>query len=295
MRRIVDAHHHLWDLEVCHYPWLMARGVKRFFGDPAPIQTNYLVDDLRADAAGYDLAASVHVQVGVAPGDEVRETAWLQETGDAAGLPSAIVAYCELDDPDVMSVLEAQLTFGRVRGVRQIVGRSRDEDAATGSGKLIDDSLWRENISALGALGLSFDLQLIPSQMAAVAEVVEKSPRTRFALCHCGSPWDQTAKGFQAWREGLQMLADLPNVYCKISGLGMFDHTWDENSIRPVVESCIEVFGPERCMFGSNFPVDKLHATYDRVWRAFETITAGLQDTDQSRLFGDTAREFYRL
>jgi predicted TIM-barrel fold metal-dependent hydrolase len=295
MRRIVDAHHHLWDLEACHYPWLMARGAKRFFGDPAPIQTNYLVDDLRADAASYDLEASVHIQVGVAPGDEVRESAWLQETGDAAGLPTAIVAYCELDDPHAMSVIEAQLEYARVRGVRQIVGRSEEEDAASGSGKLINNRRWRENIAALGELGLSFDLQLIPNQMAAVSEVLAESPRTQFALCHCGSPWDQTARGIAAWRDGLRMLADLPNVYCKISGLGMFDHDWYEDSIRPIVESCIEVFGAERCMFGSNFPVDKLHATYGRVWSAFESITAGLSDADRLRLFGDTAREFYRL
>ena len=99
MRRIVDAHHHLWDLDACHYPWLTARGVTRFFGDPTPIQKDYLVADLRDDAADYELAASVHVQVGVAPGDELKETAWLQETGDDTGLPSAIVAYCELDSP----------------------------------------------------------------------------------------------------------------------------------------------------------------------------------------------------
>ena len=71
MRTIVDAHHHLWDLDACDYPWLMARGVRRFFGDPTPIQKNYLVSDLRADAGDYVIDASVHIQVGVAPGDEV--------------------------------------------------------------------------------------------------------------------------------------------------------------------------------------------------------------------------------
>jgi len=73
-RRIIDAHHHLWDLDACHYPWLMERGVIRFFGDPAPIQRNYLASELRADAANYELAGSVHIQVGVAGGDEVNES-----------------------------------------------------------------------------------------------------------------------------------------------------------------------------------------------------------------------------
>ncbi len=295
MRSIVDAHHHLWDLEACRYPWLMAKGVQRFFGDPAPIQKNYLVADFRQDAADYDLVASVHVQVGVAPGDELDETAWLQRTGDATGLPSAIVAFCELDSPDAPRRLAAQLACARLRGVRQIIGRSAGEDAITGSGKLLEKRVFQEHLGLLAELGLSFDLQLTPSQVPRVAEVLADVPETRIALCHCGSPWDRSSAGLAAWRGGLRLLAGLPNVYCKISGLGMFDHGWTVESIRPIVESCIDIFGAERSMFGSNFPVDKLHASYRRVWGAFEQITAGLDETDRGRLFGGTARDFYRL
>ncbi len=295
MRRIVDAHHHLWDLEACRYPWLMARGVKRFFGDPAPIQKNYLVADFREDASGYELAASVHIQVGVAGGDELKETAWLQQTGDDTGLPTAIVAFCELDSPEAPRCLERQLRFSRLRGVRQIVGRSDEEDAVTGSAALIDHPLWRENLGLLGELGLSFDLQLTPGQVPRIAEVLAQAPDTRIALCHCGSPWDQSEAGLDSWRSGLRRLASLPNVYCKISGLGMFDHDWTVESIRPIVESCIGIFGAGRAMFGSNFPVDKLHAAYSRVWGAYEAITAGLSAQDRQKLFGDTARAFYRI
>lgn len=294
-RRIVDAHHHLWDLQACHYPWLMARGVTRFFGDPTPIQKDYLVADLRDDATDYELAASVHVQVGVAPGEELNETAWLQKTGDETGLPSAIVAFCELDSPDAPQLLGAQLGFSRLRGMRQIIGRSDAEDAVTGSGALVDDPLWRENLALLGELGLSFDLQLTPGQVTRVAEALANAPDTDVALCHCGSPWDQTKSGIESWKEGLRLLASLPNVYCKISGVGMFDHNWTSDSIRPIVESCIEIFGAERSMFGSNFPVDKLHASYSRLWRAFEEISAGLGAREQQLLFGDTARNFYRI
>jgi len=295
MRPIVDAHHHLWDLEACHYPWLMARGVTRFFGDPAPIQTNYLVTDLRSDAADYELAASVHVQVGVAAGDELKETEWLQQTGDEHGLPTAIVAFCELDRPDAIQQAEQHARHSRIRGVRQIVGRSDDEDAVTGSGQFLENTFWQENLAILGELGLSFDLQLTPGQVPRVAEVLAAAPDTPIALCHCGSPWDQSSAGLTSWRKGLELLATLPNVCCKISGLGMFDHDWTLDSIRPIVESCIEIFGAERSMFGSNFPVDKLHASYARVWGAFEAITASLGEDDQARLFGETAREFYRL
>lgn len=292
---IVDAHHHLWDLEACHYPWLMARGVTRFFGDPTPIQKDYLVADLLADAGDYSVVGSVHVQVGVAPGDEVKESAWLQKTSDEFGLPSAIVAYCSLEQDDAMEVVDQHRRFPSLRGIRQIIGRSDAEDAVTGSARLIGDERWQEHLAALGELGLSFDLQLTPTQVPSVVEVLAKTPGVRVALCHCGSPWDQSPAGIDAWRRGLRLLASLPNVSCKISGLGMFDHGWTVHSIRPIVESCIETFGAARCMLGSNFPVDKLHASYATVWRAYREIVGELAPDDQSRLFEGTAREFYRL
>mgnify|MGYP001825220679 FL=1 len=292
---IVDAHHHLWDLGAVSYPWLMARGVRRFFGDPTPIQRDYLVRDFRADAGNYTIDASVHIQVGVAPGDEVRETAWLQDTAVREGLPSAIVAFVDLAQRDAMNVVEQHLAHTRVRGVRQIIGRSDEEDAVTGSGRLIDDPLWREHLHAVGELGLSFDLQLTPSQVPAVADLLATLPRVPVALCHCGSPWDQTPAGLASWQHGLKLLAELPQVSVKISGLGMFDHDWTVESIRPIVESCIDAFGPERTMFGSNFPVDRLHADFATVWGAYETITASLPEADRQRLFGDTARDFYRI
>ena len=295
MRRIVDAHHHLWDLEACHYPWLMARGVTRFFGDPAPIQKNYLVADLLHDASDYELAASVHVQVGVAEGDELKETEWLQATADTERLPSAIIAFCELDRPDALKQAERHAAHSRVRGVRQIIGRSDEEDAVTGSGQLVSSDIWRENLASLGQLGLSFDLQLTPGQVPGIVDALAQAPDTPIALCHCGSPWDQSEKGLELWREGLRLLASLPNVSCKISGLGMFDHNWSVDSIRPIVESCIDIFAVDRCMFGSNFPVDKLHATYSQVWSAYEELTSGLSAADQVHLFGDTARAFYRI
>ena len=293
--QIIDAHHHLWDLDACHYPWLMEQGVKRFFGDPAPIQKNYLVSDLREDAKDFELVDSVHIQVGVAPGDELRETEWLQATADEHGLPGGIVAYCQLEASDAPAKIGAQMRNSRLRGMRQIIGRSDAEDAVTGSGKLVDDPAWRDGLELLGELGLSFDLQLTPPQVPAVAEALAGATDTQIALCHCGSPWDQTAAGLESWRHGLRLLADLGSVHCKISGLGMFDHDWTVDSIRPIVESCIEVFGVERCMFGSNFPVDKLHASYSKVWGAYDAITAGLGEPERRALFVDNARSFYSL
>lgn len=294
-RRIIDAHHHLWDLEACHYPWLMERGVTRFFGNPEPIQRNYLAPELRSDAADYELAGSVHIQVGVAPGDEVRETAWLSDAATRDGLPSALVGFCDLAADDAQDVLDRQSEFRLVRGVRHIVGRSADEDAVTGSDALLENPVWLRNLKSLRDRNLSFDLQLIPEQVGKMVDVLQDMPGLRIALCHCGSPWDQSKEGLERWREGLAKLAALPDVYCKISGLSMFDHSWNVEDIRPIVESCIRIFGPERCMFGSNFPVDKLHKSYANIWQAYEEISGQYSKDEQACLFAGTAESFYRL
>ena len=294
-RRIIDAHHHLWDLDACHYPWLMERGVIRFFGDPAPIQRNYLASELRADAANYELAGSVHIQVGVADGDEVNESRWLDEAAEVDGLPSALVGFCDLAAENAQQVLDDQSRIRRLRGIRHIVGRSQEEDAANGSDGLLDNPVWVENLASLRERNLSFDLQLIPQQIDRAAKVLQRLPGLQVALCHCGSPWDQSSAGLARWRAGLEQLAALPDVYCKISGLAMFNHRWSVDEIRTIVTTCIDVFGTRRCMFGSNFPVDKLHKSYDDIWQAYETLAGVYSVKEQERLFSGTAAEFYRL
>ncbi len=273
----------------------MEKGRTRFFGDPAPIQKNYLVDDFRADASRYDLLGSVHVQVGAAPGDEIKETAWLEKSAKAHGLPNAVVAFCDLAAPNAQAILDEQQLYDRVRGIRHIVGRAQSEDALSGSHQLLSSQTWRENLASLAVRGLSFDLQLIPQQLERAAELLSAIPDLRVVVCHCASPWDQSDEGLDYWRRGLSLLAARPNTYCKISGLAMFNHQWTPDSVRPIIESCIGLFGASRCMFGSNFPVDKLHKGFIDVWQTYEAIAEQYSAAEQDALFVETARSFYRL
>ncbi len=295
---IVDAHHHLWDLQACHYPWLMARGERRFFGDPTSLQRNYVVADFLEDARSLPLQASVHVQVGAAEADSLRETQWLQAVADAPrsrGLPQAIVAFCDLTSPNAPQQLAAQAAHRNLRGIRQIVGRAPAEDARYGSDALLDDPFWLQNLRGLPSLGLSFDLQLIPAQMQRAARVLSDAPGLRVALCHCGSPWERQGPGWRLWQAGIDALAALPNVYCKLSGFGMFDPRWDVARIAPVVEHCLAAFGPTRCMFGSNFPVERLVSDYRAVWERYAQLTQRQAPAVRDALFAGTAREFYRI
>ncbi|WP_299986187.1 amidohydrolase [uncultured Ruegeria sp.] len=287
----IDAHHHLWDLEAVHYPWLMARGMDRFFGDPTPIQRNYLLQEFRSEAEPCGIRASIHIQVGAESG--LDEAGWVQTVADAnPDWPMAQVVYCDLTSADLSAQLDTFKTLPTVRGVRQIVGRAPGEDAQTGTNTLLDDPQFLAGLQEAGRRGLSFDLQLIPELMEKTARVLAQAPDTPVALCHAGSPHDRSPAGLKDWAQRLRALSDLPQVSCKLSGLGMFDHNWTPNSICPIVEVGLEQFGPERVMFGSNFPVDKLYGDYATLAQAYRDL---VPTEAHSAVFGESAARFYDL
>lgn len=285
----IDAHHHLWNLKKVTYPWLITRGTSRFFGDPAPIQRNYLLEEFRRDAKGF--AASVHIQVGAK--DAWDEAQWVQTVADAnPDWPLVQVAFCDLTADSRATQLDRLQTLSTVRGVRQIVGRAPGEDAQTGTNALLTDSRFSDGVQDVAERDLTFDLQLIPELYEDMARVLDGAPDARIALCHAGSPHDRSVAGLKEWADRLKVLSIRPQVTCKLSGLGMFDHSWTEESIRPIVETCIEQFGKDRCMFGSNFPVDSLYSDYAALVKAYKTL---IPSDMHSAIFCDTAAEFYGL
>ncbi|MEM7728080.1 MAG: amidohydrolase family protein [Pseudomonadota bacterium] len=289
----IDAHHHLWNLDAVEYPWLMAKGVERFFGDPAPIQKPYGVPEFRADMDGLTCVGSVHVQVGAAPGQEVAETRWLADQAQTYDLPSAIVAAADLASPDLPALLDAhKAVSARVRGVRHIVSRHASEDRPNEGAALLQSDAFQRGLQRLSDARLSFDLQLTPPLLEVVADVLMDFPDLDVALCHAGSPWDQTSDGLSRWRSGLDAIADLDRVTCKISGLGMFDRHWIPHSIAPIVRTVLEVFGADRTMWGSNFPVDSLYHDYAAM---YEAVTELVPETARNGVFVETARTFYKL
>lgn len=300
---VCDAHHHLWDLDAVRYPWLNApKGTRRFFGDPTEIQKNYLVDDLRADIGNLPITQSIHIQVGAATDQHLAETAWVQSQVNAYGatLPSAMVAYADLESENLHGALDSIQAFSGVRGVRQIIGRAPEEDQQTGSGLLLANPNWQAGLRELANRSLSFDLQLIPSQMVDAFNVFSEVPELPVALCHCGSPWFlkekyRSSQSQKTWAEGLKKLASLPNMHCKISGLSMFNQEWNPADVALIIETTLDTFGPERCMFGSNFPVDKLHTNYQDIWQTYLKLTNHMGTEQRQGLFGDNCRRFYRL
>lgn len=294
---IVDPHMHLWDLTRHYYSWLQADPLPNNpAGDVTPIaRRSYGLDDYLADSAAWNVQAVVHVECGLPKQNQLSETDWLQGLATMRGYPQGIVAGAALDDPDVEPLLEAHAARANVRGIRQIINWHADPNKTYTARDLIEDSAWRRGFALLSKYGLAFDLQLYPSQMPAAARLAAAHPGTPLIINHAGMPTDRDAAGLEAWRRGMALLAAQPNVAVKISGLGMVDRAWTVDSIRPFVLTTIELFGVDRAMFASNFPVDRIHGAFSAHYGAYDAITAGFSGSERARLFGETARKIYRL
>lgn len=282
----VDSHHHLWDMSKGRYHWLEEEVPEEtaVVGDYSAIRRSYLIEDLLADFEGSDVIKSVHVQAEYGGEDQVWETAWLQQIADEHGYPQAIVAKTDLASDGARAELERHGEQANMRGVRNFV---QGEDLLTPE--------FRRGLQALSELGFSYDLNSTWEGMAEAREAAEMFGDLQFILGHCGVPMERTPEYFDAWRAGMATLAGAPNVACKISGLGMTDHNWTTGSIRPWVLACIETFGVERCMFGSNWPVDSLYSPYRTVVEAYREITADFTADERAALFRSNAEHYYKV
>jgi len=293
---IVDPHQHLWDFRVCHYPWLMDLPLPHNpAGDCSFIAWPYGLDDYLRDTAGWNIARTVHVDAGALAEDALKETQWLQHTADRRGYPHGIVAYADLRHAQLDRQLAAQCAQRNVRGIRQIANWHADPLKTYNPHDPLGDPLWLRGFALLRKHGLSFDLQIYPSQMPAAAALAARHPDTCIILNHAGMPTDRDAAGLAAWRSGMALLARQPNVLVKISGLAMIDRQWTVDSIRPFVLGTIELFGPSRCMFASNFPVDRLYGSFGQHYGAYDSIVAAFSEAERRQLFAETAMAAYRL
>ena len=293
----IDPHHHLWDIGHNRYPWLQEDVLKpRLEGDIRAIAKDYLLDDYLRDARNQNVVKSVHIECGWDPADPVGETEWLQKLSDKYGYPCGIVARATLDAPDIERILEAHTSFRGVRGIRHAINWHADPGKTyVDRPDLIKTPAWRHGFSLLQRYGLSFDLQLYPAQMADAAELAHVYPNTVIILEHAGMPVDRDPEGLSLWRRGMRELAAARNVAVKISGLGTVDRHWTVGSIRPFVLDTIEMFGVPRCMFASNFPVDKLFSDFDTLYAAFHQIVEDFSADEIRMLFHDNAARYYRL
>ncbi|MCO6414846.1 amidohydrolase family protein [Siccirubricoccus sp. KC 17139] len=310
---VIDAHHHLW-----HRP-----------------DQRYLLPEFLADLdTGHRITATVFVQCHAmyrASGPEemrpVGETefvsgiAAMSDSG-ASGptrVAAGIVGFADLRLGDrVEPVLEAHMRAGggRFRGVRH--SAAWDADPVIGNGHpaphLLQRADFRAGLQRLTALGLSFDLWVFHTQLDEALDLVRACPSTSFILGHCGGPLgygpyaNRTEEVFAHWKAGMTALARCPNVAVKLGGMMMRLAAYDYGALplpptsaqlaaywRPYIETCIDLFGADRCLFESNFPVEKMGIGYSELWNAFKLLAAGASADEKRALFSGTSERVYRL
>lgn len=292
---IVDAHQHFWEPHSGKYPWLRPEATVPFrYGDYGALKRSYLPPDYERDMGTHRIERTVYMEAEWDPDDPIGETRYVSAMADRFGKPNAIIAQAWLDADDASEVLRAQASFPLVRSVRHKPGGPTHPDGMHGERTLMSAETWRRGYAELAGLGLHFDLQTPWWNLHEAKALARDFPETTIVLNHTGLPADRSEAGLEGWHAAMAAFADEPNVAIKISGLGVPGQAWTVDANRWIVLETIAMFGAERSMFASNFPVDGLCADLDTIYRGFKAIAAPLSPDDQALLFHDTAMRLYR-
>jgi len=270
--RFADAHLHFWDLSSgMNFSWMDGP-------DDGPLGrvSEIRIADWSAQRFDEEVrftppAFTVAMQATDPPTPSWQETAWVVECSSASGTPDAIVCRVDLRSDDIGPELTAnrEAAGGRLRGVRDMASAGHLDDPRVGP-----------NLARVAAAGLNWEASYVLSEAGTVRALAESLPQLTVVVGHSGWPTSRNDADLARWRESIDLLAPVDNVICKVSGPGMTDHHWTAESWAPVVRGCIEAFGFARCFFGSNWPVERVYASYESQLRLYADILAGLHPSD---------------
>ena len=284
----IDTHVHFWDFQHpdLHYAALQPDATHPDIGEQwDKLKTdNSLLEDYIAETRRANVTKVIHMEAATGTKDPVKETEWLQQAADRTGFPLAIVAHSNLKMPDVEEELVRHREFPAVRGIRDF-----------SEGDYLVDPDFHRGYALLERLDLVASFNVDWEEMLKMRDLAFKFPNIMAVLDHCGFPKERTDDYFKNWQKGMTTLAEAENVVCKISGLGMCDWRWTIDSIKPWVLYCIEAFGPERCIFATNWPVDRLFSTYDVLIDAYTEIIADFSNDEKRAMFSGNAERLYRF
>src|SRR6185295_19995506 len=283
--QVVDSHLHLWDLKRLRYSWLTDEIVfTHVLGDYTRICRNYLLPDYLNDTRDCGIIKAVHVQAATGHPNPVDETAWLQDVSDAANFTIGIVGYVDLREQSCERVLDAHMQYPNFRGVRMLNQPGLFEDPALHRG-----------MHAVEERNLVYGIDADAPNMTGAISLVEKFPDLQFVIDHIGFPKSTSAHYFEQWKQAIAILARSPNVACKISGLSMIYHEPSAEHFRPWVHHATACFGAERCLFGSDWPVDSLFSDFPTLLNCYSKALPPMSSADRHALFGGNAERIYRL
>lgn len=292
--RVVDSHFHVW--RQADLPWLSGPMQPRIFGPYEAIRRDYPMTEYLADSAGQGVEKAVYVQANWAPEAAEAEARWIEDVALETGWPHATVAFADMTVADVRPALDRLARCPRVRGIRQQLHWHDNPQYrfAPRPDQCADPNVIR-NVGRLADYGFSFDLQVFAGQVEHACRLVAACPRVSFVLQHAGMLEDDSAPGRDAWRAAMARLGEQPNVFAKLSGFGTFVHRVDAELIAFLWRETLAIFGPGRCLWGSNFPIEKLWTGYPELIAAHRAAAAALPAEAQAQVFHDTACRVYRL
>lgn len=295
---VVDAHHHLWDLSQGRYPWLQQdyQAQEFFLGDYQPLCRDFLPGDYRTASQGCNVVATVHVEAERDRSEQVAETAWLHALHAEHGFPNAVVAHAWFDRPDTEERLQQHARYPLVRGIRSkpVTARS-SADSVHGQAGSMQDEAWLRGFSLLQKYGLSWDLRVPAWHLPEAAQVAQMFPDVPIVLNHHGFAWDRSEEGLKRWRLWMEVLARQPNVHVKLSEFGLRDQPWHWQDNARIVRDTLAIFGWQRCMFASNFPVAGLRIGYPELVDGMLRMLDHLSPEQLHAVMCGNALHFYRI
>ena len=277
--KIIDTHQHLWDLDLFGYSWCA--------GIPELSRSFRMADYLEA-TRGLEIYKTVFVEPDVDEPFMLDETKWVLKLAEEENLLQGVVATGRPERADFKGYLDQIAGHPALKGIRRVLHVQPDD--------LSESPLFLENIRSLEAYGLSFDICVLSRQLPQAINLVRHCPGVSFILDHCGNPLVKECED-EPWKTLLKEISSFSNVACKVSGIVVnADHrNWIPEDLRPYIEYVIEVFGSDRVMFGSDWPVCTLAASYRKWVAALTLLTKATGESNQRKLFLENAERIYRL
>jgi predicted TIM-barrel fold metal-dependent hydrolase len=279
---IIDSHQHLWDLSQFKLPWLK---------DDDALNRCFLPDDYAKASEGLHIVKTIYMEVDVHESQQAAEARWILDLCESnRQRPTAAVISGRPDSEAFGAYLDEFRDRGPLKGVRRVL-----HSAATPSGTCLKPE-FLAGMRLLGDRGLSFDLCIQPTELPNVAKLIDECKHTQFILDHCGNP-SLKVKNLDPWKRDLAKVAAQPNVTCKVSGFIATAEKgqWQPRDCAPIINAVLEAFGPDRVMFGGDWPVCTMGATLKEWVAAIREVVSNRPELEQRKLFHDNAARIYRL